>query len=124
MIPSAVIAGCVRDSNGEPVVEASIQVIRIVGIGRNRHLGTVFSTLTDDRGYYRVRSLAAMVTMQSWLRGAARSMRSLASNRSMAYPVTFYPGTIDPSGAGFIRIQPGEEGSGDITMYAVPADAC
>ncbi|MBZ5634097.1 MAG: carboxypeptidase-like regulatory domain-containing protein [Acidobacteriia bacterium] len=118
MIPSAVIAGYVRDSIGEPVVEASIQVIRIIGIGRNRHLGTVVSTSTDDRGYYRVRSLAAG---NYAVVATGRGVHEIASVQPMAYPVTFYPGTTDPSGAGFIHIQPGEEGSGDMTVYAVPA---
>jgi protocatechuate 3,4-dioxygenase beta subunit len=58
MNPSAVIAGTVRDSDGEPLEDAAVTLAQFTySYGRPRIEG-YDSTRTDDRGEYRFRGLA------------------------------------------------------------------
>ena len=118
MIPGAVIAGYIRDPSGEPVVGMEVQAVRIFGTGKTRHTEGGASASTDDRGYYRVRSLAAGLYA---IVVGGQPRREVAAVEPMAYPVTFYPGVTNPAGAGFIRIKPGEETPANVTLRAVPA---
>ncbi len=117
LIRSAVIAGYVKGMNGEPVVGMTVYAERIFGSGKTRYLGHGSNALTDDRGYYRIHSLAAgsyAVVV------SGHPLRGIDSVQPMAYPVTFYPGTTDPSAAGFISVKPGGEASVDVTLQATP----
>lgn len=115
---NAVIAGYVRDANGEPVVGVSVIALRVLGRGPTRRIGGPAGASTDDRGYYRVSALAGGTYA---LAVSGRPRYEIASVQPMTYPMTFFPGATDPSAAGFVTVKPGQEASADVVMHAVPA---
>lgn len=117
MIPGAVIAGYVRDANGDPVVGIKIEAVRVFGAGKTRRIGNSITSSSDDRGYYRLRGLSA----GSYAVAAAGQPRQeIASIEPTAYPVTFYPGVTDPAAAGLVAVKAGDESPADLVLHAVP----
>jgi hypothetical protein len=116
MIPGATVAGYIRDANGEPAVGMIVNLVRIIGTGKIRRIGPATAVATDDRGYYRVGSLAARNYAVIVTGSPAHELPSVEPT---AYPVTFYPGTTDASRAGFISVKPGEEERGDVVLRPV-----
>ncbi len=120
LIPGAVITGYVRDLRGEPVRGLAVRAYRIVGAWTAKQAQLAFTAYTDDRGYYRMHSLAAGTYM---LASNAWQWRYENTNQPepSAYPVTFFPGTTDPDGAGSVRVEAGHEERADIVMDPVPS---
>jgi CheY-like chemotaxis protein len=55
---------------------------------------------------------------------AVRTAESRAREREpLAYPITFYPGSTNPEGAGLIRVEPGKETRADVTMRPVQSQS-
>lgn len=120
LIPGAVITGYVRDLRGEPARAMAVRAFRIVNGGTEKHAQFVECAFTDDRGYYRMYSLAAgtyMLASDAWWWKNADANQPVPS----AYPVTFFPGTTNPDGAGTIRVEAGHEERADIVMEPVPS---
>jgi hypothetical protein len=120
LIPGAVITGYATDQRGEPVSGLLIRAYRIVGLGQQRRATASPTGSTDDRGYFRIPSLAAGTY---FLELSARNWRYAQAREAepSAYPVTYYPGTTSPGLAGTILAQAGKEARADVTVRAVPA---
>lgn len=117
LMPTAVIEGYIRDASGEPVAGMTVNALRAYGVGKNRRLGGSFVTSTDDRGYYRSSMPAGAYAIVV----CGHPSQEIASVQPMAYPVTFYPGSTDPSSATFLTVKPGEEARADMTLRAGPS---
>ncbi len=129
MIPSAVIAGFVSDTRGEPVVGLNVLAMRVLGAGEsggglrldgagsNRRVLQTATSLTDDRGYYRIRSLAAgRYVLVMYGEGGIAAKEA---DPGLAYPVTYFPGGTDPSTVQPIVLEAGKEVRCDTTMRAM-----
>lgn len=118
LIAGGVIAGYVRDAQGESIAGMTVQAVRVLGYGANRHPGLRAQQVTDDRGYYRIPSLPrgnfALVV-------AGNPQPEIASVKPEVYPVTFFPNTDDPSAAQSIPVSPGMETRADVIVRSVPA---
>jgi hypothetical protein len=120
LIPGAIITGYATDQRGEPVPGLLVRAYRIVGVGQQRHATASPTGSTDDRGYYRIPSLAAgtyflELSARNWRYAQAREPEP------SAYPVTYYPGTTSPGEAGTVLAQAGKEARADVTVRSVPA---
>jgi len=148
--PESAISGTITDEAGEPVRNAQVTLYRsgiFSGVQDTRPLA---NAVTNDEGFYRFAHLPAgrymvVTTAQVWYaqRPNNQSHRKrvsatpppdsrsdvLAENQEsdgpspldVAYPVTFYPGTADPSYATTISLTPGENFVADMTLQPVKA---
>jgi hypothetical protein len=120
MIPGSVIAGYVLDSRGEPVHGVTVQAMRIAGLGSLRRVQRYSYASTDDRGYYRIHSLAdgnyaLAVAGRPW------QPATLPVTEPSAYPVTYFPSATHSELAKTVGVRPGEEVAANFTIAAVPA---
>jgi hypothetical protein len=135
LIPAATISGRVRDSNGEPVPGFQVSLLRSVyNFNGQRNLSNVGTATTDDRGEYRIFWVAAgryvlsvggssgLVVLSS-SDGGSQIIRSGGSSTFVdrIFPLTYYPGTLDPSRATVIDLQPGAELSAVDVILTQPA---
>jgi hypothetical protein len=124
LTPFGVIAGTVRDSDGEPMadVEVNLQTVSY-SAGRHRVQG-YDSTGTDDLGQYRIANLEPgkyYVSAVAHSRGGYTKPtvdHSAKSSNPPEVPIaTFYPGTADPAAARPIEIAAGARVTGvDIAL--------
>jgi protocatechuate 3,4-dioxygenase beta subunit len=120
LIPSAVIAGTVRDSDGEPLEGATVTLAEFTyGYGRPRAEGCD-NTQTDDRGEYRFRGLAAgkyYVGVEPESHGWDRVDHSANGGPTETSVPTLYPGVTDVAMAAPIEVSAGRSVTGiDMTL--------
>jgi 5-hydroxyisourate hydrolase-like protein (transthyretin family) len=111
--PGAVIAGRVVDEDGDPVVGASVQVLRRRYVEGSSQLMALNAASSDDRGNYRIFNLPTgrYYVSASVTRNPFRVKGLSAATRDV-YPMSFYPGVTDLTQASMIRLAEGEERSG------------
>ncbi|HEY4085882.1 MAG TPA: carboxypeptidase-like regulatory domain-containing protein [Bryobacteraceae bacterium] len=124
LTPFGVIAGTVRDSDGEPFAGAAVDLFGIVWQNGRRTISSQTDELhTDDLGQFRIAGLKP----GRYFLAAAASRRSdedatvdhspKTAPHSDPAVTTFYPGTIDPDSATPIDLAPGGRQMGaDITL--------
>jgi hypothetical protein len=107
-----VITGRVTDTNGQPIIEASINIQRVADNGRGSSSRGGYCR-TDDRGIYRIYGLPAgkyLVSTESRGYGSA----------GKRYPVTFHPDATEEVRAAVIDLTAGGEVSNaDITVGSI-----
>lgn len=117
LMPYGVIAGTVRDTDGEPLVGASVNVYRLVGRTGETRMQQVTYKRTDDLGAYRVADLkpGKYYVYAQWDSGG----RPLAVDHSVRttgppeVPIaTFFPGTTDPTAARAVEVDIGSRLAG------------
>jgi protocatechuate 3,4-dioxygenase beta subunit len=121
LVPAAVIAGTIRDADGEPVEGAHVVAARRLGGGR---VEGAESTDTDDQGNYRFGHLragsylvAVTPTPQSW----ERVDHSPSTETRMTPVLTFYPRAGESAFASAVTLRPGgRRESVDITLLRSP----
>jgi len=126
LVPFGVIAGVVRDTDGEPLEGAEVGVLKSFNnfntMGEPRML-LVGNATTDDLGQYRIADLSP----GKYYVGAAPELRrgksvgvdhSVKSSDSPEVPVAaMYPGTANPANARPVEVAPGSRLTGvDITI--------
>jgi protocatechuate 3,4-dioxygenase beta subunit len=145
LLPGAVIAGTIRNRDGEPMPYAAVQVMRYGIVSGLRQLQMVTNGLqiADARGMYRVYGLppgeyavgasAALARTQSMTQITARDVESaLQASRTrqpvaddgsgqtppvVGYATVFFPSTTNPAEAVLVNVDAGEEQNGvDIAM--------
>ena len=114
MAPLGVISGHVFDEEGEPVMAASIHVLRFSYIGGIRQLTPVAGASSDDRGEYRVYGLPAgyyylMAKLQGSPIARPAEKSALTPEGEEAYAPMYYPGVIDLRSARQIPLPQGVE---------------
>src|SRR5579864_8352010 len=142
--PDAIITGSVMDEQNEPVRNAQVMLFR-AGVQD----GTTATRLagqgqTDDRGVYRLGhqrpgTYYVAVVAQPWYAqprpsaqagtfgfanssvAASPASDGAAEQFNVAYPVTYYSGSTDPSTATPIAVKPGDVAVADFALSPVPA---
>jgi hypothetical protein len=110
LTPAGAIGGRVVDATGEPLLGVNIGILRAVYDENGKKTFTSITlvgqllTRTDDRGEYRVFLLPpGRYYVQ------ARPAPGLSNEPDVGYPITYYPGATESSGAVAIDLAPGEE---------------
>jgi protocatechuate 3,4-dioxygenase beta subunit len=113
MVKGSVIAGHVRDPNGQPVSGMNVGVYRVT-YSNGRKMWSIFNQKpTDDRGEYRVYWLFP----GEYYVGVTPRAPGAIPGPQDSWARTFYPGTTDPGAATPIEVKDGGEVPGtDITI--------
>jgi len=123
--PHAVITGRVLDDDGDPVQYAQVQLMSYRTMQGKRQLVPSSGASTNDLGEYRIFGIAPGKYFLSVIqreRGIAYGGvdRSAAQAPDESYPTTYYPGTLDLSGATQLNIATGSMMQGmDVTLRKV-----
>lgn len=106
----AVISGRVIDEEGDPVLRANVEAVRVTRMQTGQRNPRIAGFTTDDTGSYRLFGLEP---------GRYRVVASVPGKPDSAYP--FHPSTADSSGAQVVVAAAGQEVSGiDIRMQKAP----
>lgn len=122
LLPFGVIAGTVREQDGEVLARANVYVFRLQFEDGRRRIKQVTEVRTDDLGQYRVPGLIpgryyvrAQPEQTDALRGENHSVKS-DQPPELLLPA-LYPGVPDPVGARPVEVTPGARVTGiDITL--------
>ena len=120
LMPAGSVSGAVKDSSGEPLAGAQVQLLRsIYNASGQRTLQATGGDRTNDRGEYRafwitpgryyVAVIAAAPAPGVATAGSAGNPNEVVDR---PYPTTYYPGTPDVSVASAVDIQPGADLTG------------
>jgi hypothetical protein len=140
MYRAAAITGSVRMESGDPAPGVDVVAFRLPPPGQNSHLIPTSSSLTDDRGIYRIFDLApgdyvvvggvkrvgtASGDAEMWsarqidemLRGLEQKDTTATPTPAepegrFAYAPVYFPNSESPDGAVPFRLQPGDERGG------------
>jgi hypothetical protein len=114
LIPTGAVGGLVTNSRGEPIPAITVQLMRSVyDENGKRTFQSVSSARTNERGEYRM----FLITPGRFFVSATPAGPSSPNLSAMAenlvnepgFPLTYYPGTTDPSTASSIEVQAGAE---------------
>ncbi len=110
MQKQAVITGRIVDEAGEPVEHASVQALPV----RTQRRGGSYSTMSNDKGEFRIAKLppGAYRILASRLASRDETLTEKVEGRVTAEAPTYFPGTIDVNAAAVIRVNPGDERGG------------
>jgi protocatechuate 3,4-dioxygenase beta subunit len=128
MLSAAVVVGRVVDEDGDPMPRTDVSVLRYGYALGERHLETAASGTTNDLGEYRIPDLlpghyliAANPTPDfSNLAATPADKPNGQPKQEMAYVPTYYPGTTDPSQAGFLELRAGDETAVNFNLTLTP----
>jgi hypothetical protein len=112
MLPGGTVSGRVLDTNGRPLSEAPVQILRSAYENGKPSFQTFNFKTTDDRGEYRMYRLAPgeYYLAVNPRPGGARG--GTATNSQETPVTTFYPNATDPSLALPIKVRSGDDLSG------------
>jgi hypothetical protein len=112
--PAGVITGAVSDEDGDPVVYAQVQALRITRQGKRGQVMGSSAAQTNDRGEYRIFGLerGQYVIVASSQRQEFRRYPVPVDAGDDVYLPTFFRCTQDPSEATPVQVDPGDEVSG------------
>lgn len=113
-----VITGKVIDGNGQPLVQESIQLTRLLESGQKSrlHMAHSFMFPTDDRGVYRFFGVPPGRYIVS-VGLDERTGYARAGTGERYHPLTYHPDVTDESKAKTIEVSSGSESTGvDITL--------
>ena len=122
MTPHGVISGRVLDEEGEPVVNATLQVVRRGYVRGRKQMVPVDSGSTNDLGEYRVYGLSpGRYYLSALYRRGSRGMPTQEGDQE-TYAPTYYPGGSTPDSAAPVDLQPGAHfGNMDIRLQKMRA---
>jgi protocatechuate 3,4-dioxygenase beta subunit len=114
LTPQAVITGRILDSDGDPVVHASVNAFKYAYLRGQRQLMPAGGASTDDQGEYRIHSLqpGKYYVSATWQpagnagpwRGGPGEMQGPSED---AYAPTYYPRVVDVAAAVALDAAPG-----------------
>jgi protocatechuate 3,4-dioxygenase beta subunit len=118
LLPAGVITGRVTDEDGEPLANARVTALRRGYREGRRQLFPAGMGTTDDRGEFRVHSLApgsyyltAARGFSPWLGGFS------AGDEGATFVPLYYPGTYDSSQASVLAVRAGDEVRADLRLF-------
>ena len=103
--PGAAVSGTVTDEAGEALPGAQITLLRRAYVGGRKQLVLAASGVTDDRGQYRLHSLAPHAYL------VRAGVQRLAGDPQL-YPAMYYPAALDAEKALAVALGPGQEQRG------------
>ena len=128
--PDASITGLITDDQNDPIRDAQVLLFRS-GIETGGEIMTRSGQAsTDDQGRYTFSHVRAgtyylAVTAQPWYAVDAQRQKNSSDDQpsplDVAYPVTFYPGSADESGASPIVVRAGDRAAADVSLTPVAA---
>jgi hypothetical protein len=132
LIPWSVIAGRIRDEDGDPLPWVHVTALREAYTDGKRKLSPTAQETTNDLGEYRLFGLrpgryfvrATYSTKNQMVSGNEEmdEPTPLEESSAQRYVPTYYPGTPDPGKAATIMVKPGDEiPSVDILLQRVAA---
>lgn len=135
--PDSSVTGLVLDEAAEPVRNATVSLVNAAtlnpevasGVGARRE-----STTTDDRGRYELAGVSpgeyrVSVQGRPWYAAAVTGMRSdlgraatvSSAARDAVYPLTWFPGALEPEAGSTLRVRGGETKQANFNLLPVPA---
>jgi hypothetical protein len=129
LIPWAVIAGRIRNEDGDPMPWVHVTALREIYTEGKRKLSPAAQETTNDLGEYRLFGLrpgryfvsAAYSTKNQGVM-AAEEAAPVEESSAQEYVPTYYPGSPDPAKAATITVKPGDEiPSLDIQLQRIAA---
>jgi hypothetical protein len=132
LIPWSVIAGRIRNEDGEPLPWANVTALREAYTEGKRKLSPDAQETTNDLGEYRLFGLrpgryfvSATYSTKNQMVSGNEEMEGPApveESPAQGYVPTYYPGTPDPTKAASITVKPGDEiPSVDIQLQRIAA---
>jgi len=150
MRPQSSISGRILDEQNEPVRNAQVMLFEEIAAGETGTQTLRSRASTDDEGAYHFGHLSPgkyylAVEAKPWYAQNRLRDQNLGRMRlrktsgdaaqpesdppeqetrsplDVAYPITYYPGATDPSGAGSIALAAGEKFTADLVLQPVPA---
>lgn len=111
--PTSLVSGTVLDSDGDPIVNAQVLLLRPMYQRGRLELMPTFNATTDDRGAYRISSIQPdryylKVDPQRQMQFAGMAM---PNSEPVAVP-EFFPGTVDLNRATRLDLRDGKEARG------------
>jgi protocatechuate 3,4-dioxygenase beta subunit len=103
--PQAVITGRITDTDGEPVANVSVSLVRSYYRNGQRTMASANGATTNDLGEYRIFGVQAG---RYKLRAIPRENTFGSSGEQEEFAPTYYPGQPDAAGAASIDLQPGQ----------------
>lgn len=122
LVPQSVIFGKITSSEGEPLENIPVTVIRVLVANGRRVFEETSSVITNDEGEFRIANLAAG-TYYANAGPSARlfpGTRGVANPREATYPQTFYPNASSMEAGGSVTVQAGQETEANIELKAEP----
>jgi hypothetical protein len=104
LTPHGVITGRVLEEDGEPAVEAAVQILRQQYTNGKKQLTAGNSTLTNDLGEYRIFGIKPG---RYWVSAHGRTVPN--NPEEDEYVATFFPRTTDPTAATPVEVTPGAQ---------------
>ena len=134
LTPDATISGFVLDEANEPIGHAqiSLHLANPVGVDNSQSLRNHISTTTDDRGHYELADLGpgnyrVSVQAKPWYATVEPTLLSpqwqtpADPSLDVVYPVTWFPGVVDPELAATLTLKGGENRQADFQFQPVPS---
>lgn len=123
LVRTGVIVGRVLGTDGEPLVGARVQAVRLRRFRGQRRLATdgARADTTDDRGAYRLHGLApgdcyvSVIPPHAWHLGEIKSPGGPAQGPR----AVFHPGVVDVANARLVTVVPTAETTADVTVPIV-----
>jgi len=103
--PQAVIAGRITDTDGEPMANVSVSLVRSFYRNGQRAMMNANNTMTNDLGEYRIFGVPAG---RYKLQAIFRENTFDNGGEPEEFAPTYYPGQPDAAGAAPIDLQPGQ----------------
>ncbi|MBI4891676.1 MAG: carboxypeptidase regulatory-like domain-containing protein [Acidobacteria bacterium] len=114
LTPFSVIAGRVLDSDGDPLDQAQVQILRTRYVNGRKTLATLRSASTNDLGEFRVANLKPGIY---YLYATSLAGAPPKSHQAERLVPVYYPDAPDSSTAAPITLEPGAEvRTGDIRL--------
>jgi hypothetical protein len=123
LVSSSTIRGRVRDADGDPVIGAEVQALTPTYRDGMRSLTSSKTATTDDRGEYRIFWLnPGDYFIRTYVRTSDfAALPAFRQDTQAAPEFTYYPGTLDESGAQLVPARSGMEEVADFRMVAPAA---
>jgi hypothetical protein len=104
LVPGGTISGRVRAPNGQPLAEATVQALELVGFGAEASLRVLSARQADDRGDYRLYNLPP-----GDLYIAATPPGTNRADTGQQPQRTYYPAALDAAAATVVSLGIGQE---------------
>jgi protocatechuate 3,4-dioxygenase beta subunit len=108
MVKAGIIAGRVRDPNGQPATGITVAAMRMTYSNGRPQWTAAVSKPTDDRGEYRI----FWVSPGEYYVGVTPRVATAIPGPQDSWARTFYPGVVDPTTAGALLLKDGAELTG------------